>query len=211
MSKQRSNASKDSIPQLANPQSIQNVQDRLAHWVTNRVEGHDVANPYYETLPLPVLLLHLYRDLLRFYEQRLGMSQSRVMLLHELMHTGEINQTELAQRLGIETALLTRFAKQMEASGLLSRRVDPHDNRFTLVTLTSTGQQIFQEMMVFSRELEVRLVEGLSSDEEANIRRALIHIQEKFSHLKKLENEAGQELDATLALSKMREKHSDEV
>ncbi len=75
----------------------------------------------------------------------------------------------------------------MEASGLLSRRVDPHDNRFTLVSLTPTGQQVFQEMMVFSREFEARLVEGLSNDEEANIRRVLIHIQEKFSSLKGLE------------------------
>ncbi|MBA2391429.1 MAG: MarR family transcriptional regulator [Ktedonobacteraceae bacterium] len=189
MAKQRSNASKDSIPQSADSQSMQDVQDRLDHWVTNESEGHDLANSYYETLPLPVLLLHLYRDLLRFYEQRLNMSQSRVMLLHELMHTGEINQTELAQRLGMETALVTRFAKQMEASGLLSRRVDPRDNRFMLVSLTPTGQQVFQEMMVFSREFEALLVEGLSNEEEVNIRRALIHIQEKFSSLKQLENE----------------------
>lgn len=77
----------------------------------------------------------------------------------------------------------------MEASGLLSRRVDPRDNRFTLVSLTPTGQQVFQEMMVFSREFEARLVKGLNNEEEVNIRRALIHIQEKFSSLKELENE----------------------
>ena len=189
MFEQQSDISKETIPQLTDLQSDQDVQDRLAHWVTSGAENHELTNPHYETLPLPVLLLHLYRDLLRFYEQRLGMSQSRVMLLHELMHTGEIHQTELAQRLGIETALLTRFAKQMEASGLLSRRVNPRDNRFTLVSLTPTGQQVFQEMMVFSREFEARLVEGLSNEEEANIRRVLIHIQEKFSHLKEQENE----------------------
>ena len=182
-----SNASKDAIPRSEDSQLAQNVQDRLAHWVTGESEDHDLANLYDKALPLPVLLLHLYRDLLRFYERHLGMSQSRVMLLHELMHTGEINQTELAQRLGMETALMTRFAKQMEASGLLSRRVDPRDNRFTLVMLTSAGQQVFQEMMVFSRKFEVQLVEGLSSDEQGNMRQALIHIQEKFSHLKDLE------------------------
>lgn len=189
MSEQQPGASRDSLSQLADSQSTQDVQDHLAHLITAGTEGHDIA--HHETLPLPVLLLHLYRDLLRFYERRLGMSQSRVMLLHELMHTGEINQTELAQRLGIETALLTRFAKQMEASGLLRRRVDPRDNRFTLVMLTPVGLQVFQDMMVYSREFEAQLVEGLSNDEEANIRRSLIHIQEKFSHLQELENEAG--------------------
>ena len=198
MSKQRAgsaNASTGTISKSkADSQSVQDVQDRLAHWEISKSRGHDLANMGDE--PLPVLLLHLYRDLLRFYERHLGMSQSRVMLLHEVMHTGEINQTELAQRLGIETALLTRFAKQMEASGLLSRRVDPRDNRFTLVTLTPNGLQVFQEMMVFSRAFEAQLVEGLSDDEQRGIRHVLINIQEKFSHIRKLEDEEAQMPDA---------------
>lgn len=184
-------------PLSTDPQLVQDVQDRLAHWVTSGTENQDLANAHDETLPLPILLFHLYRDLFHFYERRLGMSQSRVMLLHELMHTGEINQTELAQRLGIETALLTRFAKQMEASGLLSRRVDPRDNRFTLVTLTATGQQVFQQMMIFSREFEAQLVEGLSTDEQVSIRRALIHIQATFTHLKEPGSKAQPDSGAT--------------
>jgi hypothetical protein len=35
----------------------------------------------------------------------------------------------------MEGARLTCFAKQMEAAGLISRRVDQGDNRFTLITL----------------------------------------------------------------------------
>ena len=170
----------------------QDVQHRFANWVTNGADQHGLANAHEATLPLPVMLLHLYRDLLHFYERRLGMSQSRVLLLHEVMHAGEISQIELAQRLGIEAALLTRFAKQMEASGLLSRRVDPHDNRYTLVTLTQTGQNVFQRMMVFSREFEAQLVEGLSGDERAGIRQALMHIQERFSSIQGLGNGADQ-------------------
>lgn len=162
----------------------QSVQSRFANWTTNSSAQAGFANAYEATLPLPVILLHLSRDLLRFYERRLGMSQSRVLLLHELMHTGEISQAELAQRLGMEPPLLTRFAKQMEVSGLLSRRVDPIDNRYTLVTLTPTGQQVFQHMMVLSREFESQLVEGLSEDERASMRQALRHIQERFSLMK---------------------------
>lgn len=209
MPKQRSKAS---FPEPSdNLQAIKDVQEQLAHWVTGGVESRNLTNSHYESLPLPVLLLHLYRDLLRFYEQRLGMSQSRVMLLHELMHTGEINQTELAQRLGIETALLTRFVKQMEASGLLRRSVDPRDNRFMLVSLTPTGEQVFQEMMVFSREFEAQLVEGLNKDEETNIRHALIHIQEKFSYLKNRGNEVEQEQDTRRVFPEVRGTHQGEA
>lgn len=184
-------STKDVTLHTPDSQLAQDVQRCFADWVTNGADQHELANSHEATLPLPVMLLHLYRDLLRFYERRMGMSQSRVLLLHELMHAGEISQTELAQRLGIEAPLLTRFAKQMEASGLLSRRVDPHDNRFTLVTLTPTGQQVFQHMMVLSREFESQLVEGLSEDEQAGIRQALKHIQERFSRMKGSGNEAG--------------------
>jgi len=184
-----SNTAKDSAQANAT-QRKQDVERLFASWVEHGAEQKYLASGLEETLPLPIMLLHLYRDLLRFYERHLGMSQSRVMLLHELMHTGEISQTELAQRLGIEAALITRFAKQMEASGLLSRRVDPQDNRFTLVTLTPTGQQVFQQMMLFSREFEARLVDGLSADEQRGIRQVLKHIQEKFSLMKESGNDA---------------------
>ncbi|HEY0756365.1 MAG TPA: MarR family transcriptional regulator [Ktedonobacteraceae bacterium] len=174
------------LQQATEQQLEEDVQKLFANWLEHGPEDKYRASGLQEVLPLPIMLLHLYRDLLRFYERRLGMSQSRIMLLHELMHTGEISQTELAQRLGMEAALMTRFAKQMEVSGLISRRVDPEDNRFTLVLLTQAGQQVFQQMMLFSREFEAQLVEGLSSDEQTAIRQALTHIQEKFLEIKEL-------------------------
>lgn len=48
----------------------------------------------------------------------------------------------------------------MEAAGLISRRVDPHDNRFTLVSLTKAGQQTLEESspLLLTGELEISLV-----------------------------------------------------
>jgi DNA-binding MarR family transcriptional regulator len=112
------------------------------------------------------------------------MSQSRLMLLLELRQAGEMSQAELVQRLGMEGTLVTRFVKQMESSGLLTRRSDPRDNRFTLVTLTSTGQHIAQQMADFTHTLEAQLLEGLSEEVRATIRQGLEQIQEKYEHLK---------------------------
>ncbi len=63
------------------------------------------------------------------------------------------------------------------------------DNRFALVTLMPMGQQVFQQMMIFSREFEAHLVAGLGEEEQAGIRQTLIHIQEKFSRMKELGDE----------------------
>lgn len=137
-----------------------------------------------EELPLASLILQLSRDQAHLYERQFGMSQSRLMLLRELMQTGEISQAELVQRLGMEGTLVTRFVKQMESSGLLTRRSDPRDNRFTLVTLTPAGEHIARQMAAFTHTLEARILEGLSEEVIALIRQGLQQIQERYSSLK---------------------------
>ncbi|GCE08544.1 MarR family winged helix-turn-helix transcriptional regulator [Dictyobacter aurantiacus] len=134
-------------------------------------------------LPLPALILHLSRDQARLYERHVGMSQSRQMLLLELKQNGELSQAELVQRLGMEGTLVTRFVKQMEGSGLLTRRSDPHDNRFTLVTLTPAGEQIARQMADFTHMLEAQILEGLDEEMRVTIRQGLEQIYEKYEQL----------------------------
>src|SRR5262249_25630789 len=151
------------------------------------------SQEYTKEIPLPALILQLSRDQARLYERHVGMSQSRQMLLLELKQTGEISQAELVQRLGMEGTLVTRFVKQMEGSGLLTRRSDPRDNRFTLVTLTPAGLHIAQQMADFTHTLEAQILEGLSEEVRAAIRQGLEQIQERYEHLK--------ETDAPINLS----------
>jgi DNA-binding MarR family transcriptional regulator len=158
-----------------------------------------------QELPLPALILQLYREQARLYEQHLGMSQSRLLLLRELSQRGEVSQAELARRLDMEATLVTRFAKHMEASGLLTRRSDPRDNRFTLVTLTAAGQHLSQQMMAFTHLLEAQLVEGLSGEEVMGIKQALKQFQEKCSHLKEVGDETDLSSDHA---SRTKKKHS---
>jgi len=42
-----------------------------------------------------VILGHLYPDAARAFSRRIGMSLSRIEVLHELMHAGEISQNQL--------------------------------------------------------------------------------------------------------------------
>jgi DNA-binding MarR family transcriptional regulator len=144
-----------------------------------------------DEIPFSAILLHLYRDMARAVERRIGMSYSRLEVLHELMHAGEISQTGLQQRLGIEGSLMTRYVKQMEAEGLISRRMDPKDNRFTLVTLAPAGQQFLQELLPLREEFETRLLEGLSEEERSIMVHALKQVQDNLSRWQ--QREASQE------------------
>jgi DNA-binding MarR family transcriptional regulator len=129
------------------------------------------------------ILSHLYQDAARAFARRVGMSLSRIEVLHELMHAGEISQMELQRRLGMEGSLLTRYAKQMEAAGLITRRVDPKDNRYTLVTIAPTARQLLHEMETLGDIFETQLLDGLSEQGQINLVHALKHIQANLARM----------------------------
>lgn len=139
-----------------------------------------------------VLLVHLYRDMVRAYERHVGMSQSRLELLRELCHKDEMSQTALGQHLGIEGAAVTRFVKDMEATGLITRRVDPQDNRFTLVSLAPEGRCVIQEARELKKEFEAQIMEGLSAEERALLINAIQHIQENLHQWQEREERQAQ-------------------
>jgi DNA-binding MarR family transcriptional regulator len=127
------------------------------------------------------MLTHLHREMSRVFSQQAGMSFSRILVLHELKHSGEVSQSELQRRLAMEGALLTRFVKEMETEGLVTRRVDPRDNRFTLVTLTPAGRQLLDGLSARTDELEARLLEGLSEEERAAMARGMERMLQNLS------------------------------
>ncbi|WP_416367258.1 MarR family winged helix-turn-helix transcriptional regulator [Paenibacillus sanfengchensis] len=90
-----------------------------------------------------------------------GISQSRFELLHHLYQTeDEVSQQELQKELNIDNAAITRHLKQLEASGMISRRKKESDNRVTLVRLTDQSRQ---KIGTFEKEKK-RLVEIMLKD-----------------------------------------------
>jgi DNA-binding MarR family transcriptional regulator len=132
-----------------------------------------------------VVMTHLYPDITRAFARRVGMSLSRIEVLHEVWHAGEISQVELARRLDMEGALLTRFVKQMEAVGLVTRRTDPADNRFTLVRLAPAGQAALEKMEALGDAFQSQLLEGLSPAERASLVRAMKRMQGNLVSMEK--------------------------
>lgn len=125
-------------------------------------------------------LNHLYRAITRITEHQTGMSQTRLQILHELFNSEELSQAELHQRLGVEGAVITRIVKQLETTGLVTRRPDPQDNRFTLVTLSAEARRlsITTDILAFKETLRTQLLDGLNETEQEQLLHLLKHIQE---------------------------------
>ena len=110
-------------------------------------------------------------ELRQAFARQVGFSWPRVRVLLWLRRDGETRHSELRQRLGADGATVTRLVKQFEAEGLLSRRPDPADNRYTLAALTAAGEAAADEAERSHRRFQQQLLAGVADpDRQAALR-----------------------------------------
>ena len=133
-----------------------------------------------------VELTHLYRDVMWLTERATGMSQTRLDILHELFHAQELSQAELQQHLGVEGPVITRIVKQMEADGLVTRRPDPRDNRYTLVAMSEQTRRTHAgvEATNFKEMLGAQMMQGLDDSQREALLRMIRQIAENVHALR---------------------------
>jgi DNA-binding MarR family transcriptional regulator len=107
------------------------------------------------------------------FDQHIGMSQARRQLLALVLREGEISHAALQQQLALDGATITRLVKQFEVEGVLNRRLDPQDNRYTLVSLTASGQQVVAGLSTTHRLFQTQLLAGITREEQEIMVRAL--------------------------------------
>lgn len=74
----------------------------------------------------------------------LGLGVTETQTMSNLVATGPMGQTELAEALGITTSSVTSLIDRMEAAGLVKRQGHPRDRRRTVVQLTKYGQETIE-------------------------------------------------------------------
>ncbi|MEP7287756.1 MAG: MarR family winged helix-turn-helix transcriptional regulator [Chloroflexota bacterium] len=121
------------------------------------------------------------------FAQHIGLSQVRMQLLMLLSH-GETSHAVLQQRLVLDGATLTRQVKQFETEGVVSRRLDPQDNRYTLVALTPAGQQMATGLIEALQTFQTQLLDGISAEEQAVALRVLARVRTNIRHVQEGEN-----------------------
>lgn len=111
------------------------------------------------------------------FDREVGVSQARRHLLVMVSREGEQSLAALRRRLALDGATVTRLVKQLEIDGLLRRRLDPKDNRFTLASLTDRGERFVSDLDRAHRLFQARLLEGVSDEEQASTARLLAKVR----------------------------------
>jgi DNA-binding MarR family transcriptional regulator len=100
------------------------------------------------------------------FESFVGIAMSRMRLLAYIYYArAELNQADLQRDLEVDGATVTRQVKQLEAEGLLHRRANPKDNRFTLVELTPAGEALVQSLIMRGLEFQRLALQDIDGEQ----------------------------------------------
>ena len=119
----------------------------------------------------PHLLLEIMRTqraLINVFSRKMRMPFSRVTLLRvlALAYPGEMGVLDIARRLNINGAAVTRQIKEMEQLGLVACKSDQRDGRRHQLKLTAKGRRLFKQIHEMQHDFEKFLMSGELKPEE---------------------------------------------
>jgi DNA-binding MarR family transcriptional regulator len=110
----------------------------------------------------------------------LRLTQAEAHVLAALSEIAPCSINDLHHRFGHKRSTLTSLLDRLEERGWVRRGTHPSSRRLTLVELTEDGRLIADRTQAAVRELEVRLMTHLKSDDLAAFARALSALEEEL-------------------------------
>jgi DNA-binding MarR family transcriptional regulator len=95
----------------------------------------------------------------------LGLYRGQPPLLYALWEQDGQTHSELAEKLQITPATITRMIQRMEKSGFVQRQPDASDQRISRVYLTEAGRAVRAELQAVWDRMEVESFAGFSAEE----------------------------------------------
>ena len=106
-----------------------------------------VNNTRYPRLQVSILHNVMERSFLHaLQDSHPGITMPQELVLRALRFEGDMNQTELASRVGQDRNNLSRTLGILEKKSLVSKRINEEDRRYHLVSITPKGKKVHEEI-----------------------------------------------------------------
>ena len=112
--------------------------------------------------------------------EELGLYHGQPRLLLVLWHEEGPTQSELADRLHVRPATMTKMLQRLEEAGFVERRRDSRDHRVVRVYLTDTGHAIQEQVHQVWGQMEQEVLEGFSPEEKRHLHDYLLRIRDNL-------------------------------
>jgi MarR family transcriptional regulator for hemolysin len=119
----------------------------------------DMSYPFSQGL---TFVARRWRNLMNEELRAVGQSQARWGILYWITVFGDtVNQTELADRIGVEQPTLGRVLRDLESEGLITRSTGDDDRRAKVIRLTTAATPLMRQINRIQTAVRKRLLEGI--------------------------------------------------
>jgi DNA-binding MarR family transcriptional regulator len=140
---------------------------------------------------LIVLANLLKRGAILRYKRLAGLSSVEFGLVASLGRRPPMSVVKLAEAVGMDKGQISRALAGLVSRKLVSRAVNPRDNREVLVCLTRTGLIAHETIVAGALERNQRLLEGLSKDDVAMLLGHIDRLTDTAARMLEAEKEMG--------------------
>jgi len=140
---------------------------------------------------LIVLANLLKRGAILRYKRLAGLSSVEFGLVASLGRRPPMSVVKLAEAVGMDKGQISRALPGLVSRKLVSRAVNPRDNREVLVCLTRTGLIAHETIVAGALERNQRLLEGLSKDDLARLLGHIDRLTDTAARMLEAEKEIG--------------------
>ena len=137
---------------------------------------------------LPETLDFLLAQVSRLHSQRaherldrIGLYRGQPPLLFALWEQDGLTHRELAERLEITPATITRMLQRMEKAGFVQRQPDTSDQRVSRVYLTGAGRAVRTQLKAAVQQMEIESFRGFSKAERKVLCSFLLRLRENLA------------------------------
>ena len=107
------------------------------------------------------------------YKARYGLLRTEWRVLFHLGRYGDMTAKDICDRARLHKTKVSRAVKALETRRYLTRRELPQDRRNEVLSLTRTGQVLYQDLSISARDYDAVLARALSAEENRVLRGCL--------------------------------------
>ncbi len=138
-------------------------------------------HPHSESLDFILAnICHLHRTRFTQLLDALNLYRGQPRLLRELWEQEDLTQSELAARLELSPATVTKMLQRMEKAGFVGRKADESDQRVSRVFLTDTGRDVQKKVEKVFKTLESESFCNFTFEEEVLLRRFMLQVRDNL-------------------------------
>jgi MarR family transcriptional regulator, organic hydroperoxide resistance regulator len=110
----------------------------------------------------------------------LGLYRGQPPVLFALWNQDGLTHSELAEKLEVTPATVTRMIQRMEKTGFVQSKPDASDQRISRVYLTEAGRAVHARLQSIRERMEVENFAGFGDEEQVMLRKFLLRIRDNL-------------------------------